>query len=412
MKTWKLLISGLALTVCLAACSVSMAVSNDGLKLNIPSKVRKLVLVDMPKDDANGVLFSVSEKASVEAAAADGEAVEGVGWLFDIRRVDEDTLHELLCEDMSGAAVFAKDDASNYYLYTHPTDVRLYRQNNDYEKGMEEWTALNEWAWNDVRADIVKENTSLESFERGNSELDIYLARVAYRGGTQDGVPYILDTAEHGVLLPNGVDVAPFAERLMTGNGVICEEEDLNETPGGEYIVLRFPEDGLRFDFFLAEGKENYIRRIVGNNASLMKLTFPDDTKASAIVQEWCDALLTESHTPDDLVGRWTEPPTGRCLIEIGQASGTTYPVTIHWANSAFEQAVWEMTATPDETSGALRYEDAKHYIRTYTSDTEYTDEPQYENGSGTFSLNNAGELVWKDEVDDASNGSVFVKAD
>lgn len=391
---------------------------NGGMTLNVPSELTSLVLVDMPsEDDPDGVLFSVSEKASVNAGAADGhDASYGDGWLFGIRRVDADTLHEMLCRDMSGVAVFARDAEENYYLFTHPTDVRLYRQNDAYEEAMEQWTMLNEWAWDDVRKDFLAENTGLEAYERGNSMLDMYLARAAY----QPDANYTLSTLASDPLAPNGVDGAPYAERLMSGNGVVYEDVDAGETPAGEYLVLDFPDDKMRFDFFPREGVENYVRVIDYNGDSLMKITFPDDTKASTVVQEWFDALAAANdlgnselgYTADDLVGRWAEKIAGRGLIEITKTDEETYHVEINWSNSAFEKSVWEMTATPSGEGGALRYENAKHFIRTFTSDTEYTDEMKYEDGSGMFYLNSANEVMWEDAVDNAGENCVFISVD
>ena len=168
--------------------------------------------------------------------------------------MDETTLHGLLCYDMSGAEVFAKDADGYYYLYTHPTDVRLYRQNNAYEEAAEQWSKLNEWAWNDVRRDFLANNPGLSAYTRGNSMLDMYLARAAY----QKDANYTVSTTEHGPLSPNGVDAAPYVESLM--GFASSEDADIRETPDGEYVVLSFPEDDVRFDFFRMEGKENYRR--------------------------------------------------------------------------------------------------------------------------------------------------------
>ena len=70
------------------------------------------------------------------------------------------------------------------------------------------------------------------------------------------------------------------------------------------------------------------------------------------------------------------------------------------------------MTATPADAGGALKYEDAKHYVRTFTSDSEYTDELKYENGSGLFYLNSANEIMWEDHVDHAGENCVFISVD
>ena len=115
---------------------------------------------------------------------------------------------------------------------------------------------------------------------------------------------------------------------------------------------------------------------------------------------------------PDDLVGRWAEKIAGRGVITITKTCEDGYRVLIDWPSSAFERSIWEMTAAPAGAGGALKYEDAKHYIRTYTSDTDYTDELKSENGSGLFYLNSANEVMWEDKVDNAGENCVFISVD
>ena len=50
---------------------------NDGLKLPIPLEYDELLITETPQDDTGVQLFSVSEKASVEAAKAAGMDYEG-----------------------------------------------------------------------------------------------------------------------------------------------------------------------------------------------------------------------------------------------------------------------------------------------------------------------------------------------
>ena len=88
------------------------------------------------------------------------------------------------------------------------------------------------------------------------------------------------------------------------------------------------------------------------------------------------------------------------------------YAVHIHWGSSAFESANWDMTAYAEGNGGQLRYENARCYIRTYRSETEYTDTVEYENGTGTFILNSAYEILWDDETAHAAENCVFVNVD
>ncbi|MBR0282824.1 MAG: hypothetical protein IJQ81_14780 [Oscillibacter sp.] len=95
---------------------------NGGLSFEIQPKYNNLLTVETPVNDAEGVLFKVSETASLEAGGYDG-----AGWLFSIGAVSAEKMHDMLCWDMSGAYAFAKDANGAYYILYHPTDVRYER---------------------------------------------------------------------------------------------------------------------------------------------------------------------------------------------------------------------------------------------------------------------------------------------
>lgn len=427
---WGILLAAL-LAFSLAACSSAssgeepkegdsdaVSVTNAGLTLSIPAEYSDLLAVDTPQDSEDGTLFSVSEKASIEAGKAQGMSDDdGAGWLFSIGRISEEDLHEMLCNDMSGMQVFAKDEDGNYYMFYHPTDVRLIRENNEeMEQAMESWSALNEWAWT-VPETFVAENDGLTAETRGNTELDIYLARIAYL----DDTDYTIGTTEYGPLSSDSVDAAPYLELLM--NGATYERVDGEEAPDGEYVVLSFPEDDVRFDFFLAEGKENYIRQVwAEDNESLYKAVFADESiQASSVMQDWYNELAAATDTdasaagqgPDEMVGTWAEKIAGRGNIEIKKgAQEGRYDVQINWGSSAFETAVWTMTASSSGNDGVLTYDDGKMSVITFSEDGTESEEVKYENGTGSFYLNDKHQLVWQDDVDHSGDDTVFIKAD
>ena len=389
---------------------------NDGLKLMIPLEYDELLITETPQDDRGARLFSVSEKASVEAAKATGMDYEGAGWLFSIERIDEATLRDLLCNtDLSGTEVFARDDLGRYYLYCHPTDVRYVREDNDAMAADQEiWTGLNEWAWTRVRETFLRENPELIAETRGSTSLELSLARIAYKSGTH----YSISTTEFGPIEPvsGTFDAALWMEKLMTN--VHYELIDLSQAPDGEYVVLSLPEENLRFDFFRAEGKENLIREVHGDEEiALYQASFADGTKASAVMQDWYDALVADrdmrglGYTPDSLLGSWTEKLAGRGTIAISKNAEGQYEVQVNWASSPSEMNVWTMTAHP-AASNMLRYENCRYIILTLSEDGPETEKLQYENGTGLLTLLSTNELQWQDNTGHAADDALFVFED
>ena len=342
----------------------------EGYTLSVPENYNDLVIVDTQHEYIDGDLFYVSEKASVEASAADGYEDTGAGMLFGIRKVDEVMFHNMLCYDMSGAQVFARDNSGNYYIFVTPTDVRFYRQGDVYSsdtEGWKDWETLNEWAWNDVRDAFIADNAGLSPFARGNSMLDIYLARAAYR---EDFECYV-SAAEFGPIASSCEIARPFAEMLMTGNGVTgitYEEADKRETPEGERVVLNIPQDHEIFEFFLTEGKENYVQWIRYNGDSyLMKAVMSDDTfTASEILKQWYLGLAAQ------------DP-------EIAYRTGESYSFDIDYGTSELYSQE-EMDAAVSKIIGEFSTWDGceMHSIR-YSSDDN----------------NNSENVKWLNEHDD-----------
>lgn len=265
----------------------AIVISNHGLKLSIPTEYAGKLLVEIPEIEEGKMFFSISEKASIEAAKAMGETENGAGWLFGIGSVDEETYHEMLCGDMSGVQVFAKDTDGNYYLYYHPTDVRLVREDYTYmDDAMKEWGYLNEWTHSALAA-FVEEN-GLTHEKHGNTMPDIYLARLMYH----EGENYTVSTNEYGPMEPNGVKAADFVEPLV--NGVTFKYLPDKEAPDGQYVVLNFPDDDVRLDFFFLDGKENYVRMVWGDDKfeELLLAEFDDEgIKASTIMNDLYHAM-------------------------------------------------------------------------------------------------------------------------
>ena len=381
---------------------------NEGLKLFIPLEYDELLVTEVPKNSPDGTIFTVSEKASLEAAGGE----DGAGHLFSIVRISKEEMQEMRCSDMSGNEIFAADTDGGYYVYQHPTDVRFFRESyENVETDMQIWSELNEWAWGTVRDSFVKENGSLTAERYGNSELEIGLARICFA----DETGYTISTTEIGPKEPGQVDPNPFAGRLMSG--VAYESVDNEEAPDGEYLVLNFPEIGYRFDFFRMEGKENYIRQVWGEDYEMLwRAAFDDETvKASEVMSEWYDAPVIDEEMralgfePDNLVGTWSEKIAGRGVITIRKGEAPdTYEVEIGWSGGAAESCFWRMTAKP-AACNAIRYEDGCMTTIVLDDNGGDTETVNYTDGTGVFRLNSTNELMWEDETGYAGDNTLFI---
>lgn len=270
--------------------------------VQIPEKYQKELITRTGEEiEEADTIIAVFEKASVEANKALDEDLQDdyAGWLFSIGTMTEEDFHDMLCGDMSYAKVFAKDANDTYYVFYHPTDVSMVRKSDKYtEDELNHWSELTKWA-DSVPKTLMEENSSLTAVNYDNSEVSMMLSRVAY---SEDQV-YTLSTAKDGERKPadgKEKDVVPFVERLT--RDVTVKVAEPKEKPEGEYITISFPEDEMRFDFFLTEGKKNYIRQVYvieeeeGQFEEIEGEDFVAEfadgkTNAADIMKEWYDSL-------------------------------------------------------------------------------------------------------------------------
>jgi len=208
------------------------------------------------------------------------------------------------------------------------------------------------------------------------------------------GLGYLTVGEQDEVVVESTIQGGQLRLRYMRG---VLGSEDFPDEPTAESTitegVMRITiEPGEYTVGVIAEGKLNGEARIYTEAAQS-----PEDDLG---------------YSPDDMAGVWAEKIAGRGNIEIRKgADEGSYEVLITWGSSAEETYVWTMTARA-EGSNLLRYEDARHSILHFHEDGTDSEEPVYENGTGSFSLNSAYELMWQDDVEDAGLDTVFVRAD
>ena len=393
----------IAVIGCFASDGVSYTA--DDYVLVVPSEYNDLVKVS---EKTNDMLFSVNEIASIEATA-EGVEDDGIGWLFGIGFVSEENGHKILCNDMSGTDVFAKDADGNYFIFYHPTDVRMVREDYNDKKSIAQWTALNEWA-DSVKDAFIKDNKGLVEEKHGNTDLDIFINRLMYL----DDAEYEIISPEHDILKSGFVNAVDYIVPLSTD--VIYEYADSEETPSGGYITVNFPLDDIRFDFFLEDG--NYIRRI-WNGAQdevLYKAVFDkDDYEAAEIINDLYDAMIiakSSDKSADVMIGTWAEMIAGRGTIEITKAETEgEYNIEVFWSQNAAQMAHWRMTGKTADDGAKIIYDDCEYSIITFDENGGETVEVRYENGSGSLYKTSRYEIAWDDNQDQVAKDTVFVLA-
>ena len=367
----------------------------DNITVPIPQSIMPLLNIQFcgTGDGEEGALITVCENKSVEAAEAMGEYSEGIGELFTIERISEDTMHEMRTGDMSGEEIFAMDEDGMFYVFRTPTDVRMVRETpEEMEADQEIWEALNAWAKDQVPSGILENSEELYPVRLTNTVVDQMLARVAY----QDGTRYTVSTTEFGPLEPGEVDPDPYAENLMSG----CFEpvEDA-QAPDGEYVVLNFPEEGLRLDFFAAEG--NLVRVVSGEDETFYTAIIPDPALSNAeIMQAWYDALAVavgkKEPTPiQALEGQWVEEIAGRATVTFDTTVNPNAAIAeVVWPDGASVHHRWVMAVTQGE-DGKFSYTDGVYIVYSYDEEGNETLVSQDNDQSGTFELNEEGKLIW-----------------
>ena len=259
---------------------------SQGLKVMIPEAYDGLLVKDTAPGEA-GRFLAVSEKASVEAAQKEGGEAAGAGWIFSLGRVTEAELHQMLCHDMLGAELIAKDQEGHYYIYYHPTDVRYVRENQEaMVRDQAQWTKLNAWAWDYAHDGFIKDN-GLEPLTADNSNIGIYLANFLYGSGEA----YTLCKNDEAPVLADGFSPLAYGEKLLYG--VSYKSARNNPQIKFKYYTLVLPRERVRLDFFIGKDKENYVQEVhEGWTNYLYHATFQDkEMKVTAVMAKWLEDL-------------------------------------------------------------------------------------------------------------------------
>ena len=209
-----------------------------GLTAALPREDVDALRVTAEAPDGAQPFFSVTQKASAEAAERDGYVDSGIGWLFSLVQYDRTQYERWLCEDGSGRSFFATD-GTWYYGLCLPTDVRYYPSGDPgtAEQEQAEWLRLCDLGQR-VADDFVRRNG-----------LTAYSDTALREGYTYDGAHRFLayDPCDPPDLSGNGSQddavVLTLSQPAKPGEGGIWCVERMTDGYGNTY--LWFPDSGM-----------------------------------------------------------------------------------------------------------------------------------------------------------------------
>ncbi len=306
------LITVAAITAAMAVIGATSAFAADvdkvevqGVRFEIPEDIRDLVTVQT-EGLGDKELVKVSETGSIEAAKANGGDADSAGWLFTIGTLSEEEMEDARCKGAcDGMAFFGVDDDC-YYVYYHPTDVRFERETPEKMKEDHEiWSKVNEWANGTVRDEIVKNNEDMDPFHCSCTNLDINICKIAYGRDVNFEI--------HSVAYPD-LDASKYPDNkdyaLDLVEEVVYKFTDEPKDTSGEYYVLSFPDQKVRYDFFLNPELENVVREVfltdAGDEDSVYyyeaTFDYPEYYTATSVMEEWIEEIANpDADDADDV---------------------------------------------------------------------------------------------------------------
>lgn len=109
-----------------------------------------------------------------------------------------------------------------------------------------------------------------------------------------------------------------------------------------------------------------------------------------------------------NIIGSYMDCSSQRATMDILCEGNDGGRVTISWAGSAFEQAVWEFSGKWDEETHAIHYSNCRKAIRTYDESGNMTESVEYENGTGAIFVQDDYTITWQDDQENAGESCVF----
>ena len=253
---------------------------------------------------------------------------------------------------------------------------------------------------------------------RGECALQDLLSRIE---DSDHPVVYTIATTEYGEMTPSE-EYSPvsFISVLLQAE---IEPADSDEAPEGQYVVLNFPTERVRFDFFLAKEDENYFRQVSEDGSEeLFTAELPDDVFISLgnmmEVEANIVALMNES--TQEFEADWPEDGwiqtsldgklwiNGRTLLEITEEDDELIVDILSFEGSE-DATVWMYLCYYDAKDDALHSIAFSSSLLTFDEKgKEKREKEMVKACNAVFSQNDSEQLVIRNAGDERLEGRVF----
>lgn len=249
--------------------------------------------------------------------------------------------------------------------------------------------------------------------ESGTDPLHDHLAKLA-------DTPYTISTTEYGPLEPGDFPSDIFVELL---NNMKFEKAEGVEAPDGEYVVLAFPQEGIRFDFFLAQPEMNLFRLVNADGSEeLYKAIVPEEqADISGLMSAWYASLAEAQGLVPEIQAKMPEEGwildsvngqawmDDRASLEVFLEDTENYKVLISWGSSASEHTEWVYGCSYQADNQTLKAEHMiKENVVTDDQGNETRTTEAEKDVDTVFALNADGKVVITGAGDEQLEGKTF----
>ena len=255
-----------------------------------------------------------------------------------------------------------------------------------------------------------EENTLHGNLNGWDENADPFLVTVSEEG--EDGLQLVVEGGETYHFTPMDLpDATIFVSINTEGWGMIGYEEgetapeldpewpfqsaQINLAESETYTLAAAPEAGNFFVKWTKNGED-----------------FSTEPVITVLLDESADFVAVFEEDPD-----WQNPvinfvgsyQSGRARATVECFGNEDAWITIEWGGSAWDLARWNIVGRLDTATLTIEYSGVTKSIVTYDDSGEVvSDEPEYEDGTGTITFNDDGTFTWHEDQSDSDTDMVF----